>query len=57
MPPLIVRLVRAVMAVVLVSLVSGCLFTHRSMEPLPDETKLELAQRGLGLGARVFGHR
>jgi murein L,D-transpeptidase YafK len=54
MPALIVRMVRAAMAVVLASLVSGCLFTHRSMEPLPDETKLELAQRGLGLGARVF---
>lgn len=46
-------LLKPLLAVGLALLVSACL-THRSMEPLPDDTKAELASMGLTLGARLY---
>ncbi len=54
MPATFIRLARAVAALALAVLVAGCLFTPRGMQPLPDETKLELNQRGLSLGSRIY---
>jgi len=46
---------RSVLFVVLLLGLSGCLTgTHRSMAPLPDETKAELSAKGLTLGAPVY---
>ena len=54
MPATFIRLARAIAALALALLVAGCLFTPRGMQPLPDETKLELNQRGLALGSRIY---
>jgi len=54
MPALVVRMARVVLAFLLASLVTGCLFTPRGLQPLPDDTKAELAQRGLKLGAPIY---
>lgn len=54
MPATVLRLVRALAALALSVLVAGCLFTPRGLQPLPDEAKLELNQRGLTLGSPIF---
>ena len=47
------KLLRSALAVCLALLASACL-THRSLEPLPEDTKAELAARGLKLGAALY---
>ena len=47
------RLVKSFLPLFLCLVLSACL-THRSMQLLPDETKAELAARGLKLGAPLY---
>lgn len=46
-------LLRAALAIGLALLVSACL-THRSLEPLPDDTRADLESKGFTLGAPVL---
>jgi len=49
------KLWRGLVLLGLMLALTGCLFgTHRSMAPLPDETKAELAAKGLKVGAPLF---
>lgn len=47
------RLVNILIATMLTLVLSAC-FAHHSMAPLPDETKAELASRGLKIGAPLY---
>lgn len=49
------QLLRFLIPLCLALALGGCLFgVHRSMEPLPEETKIELTKKGLTLGAPVY---
>jgi murein L,D-transpeptidase YafK len=45
---------RWLLVLVLSISVGGCLTADRALEPLPDQTKAELASRGLALGAPLY---
>lgn len=48
-------LVRGLVCCLLLLVLPGCLFgPHRSMAPLPEETKAELAAKGLSIGAPLY---
>jgi murein L,D-transpeptidase YafK len=54
MPALIARAARNLVVVMVAFVLAGCLAAHRSMAPLPDETRLELARMGITVGARLL---